>query len=76
VAVLSVSSSAPLIAYAARRPGHRVLAQCALALGVLGPAAAVTGRAQLRRLVTTDRRTLVGRARSPDWRWPCTSAPG
>ena len=58
VAVLSVSSSAPLIAYAAAPALAIAFWRNALALGVLGPAAAVTGRAQLRRLVTTDRRTL------------------
>jgi drug/metabolite transporter (DMT)-like permease len=58
VAVLSVSSSAPLIAYAAA-PGLAIAFwRNALAVGVLGPIAAVTGRAQLARLVTSDRRTL------------------
>jgi drug/metabolite transporter (DMT)-like permease len=58
VAVLSVSSSAPLIAYAAA-PGLAIAFwRNALAVGVLGPVAAVTGRAQLARLVTSDRRTL------------------
>jgi drug/metabolite transporter (DMT)-like permease len=58
VAVLSVSASAPLIAYAVA-PGLAIAFwRNALAVGVLGPVVAVTGRAQLVRLVTTDRRTL------------------
>jgi drug/metabolite transporter (DMT)-like permease len=59
VAVLSVSASAPLIAYAAA-PGLAIAFwRNALAVGVLGPATAVTGRARVARLVTTDRRTLA-----------------
>jgi drug/metabolite transporter (DMT)-like permease len=58
VAVLSVSSSAPLIRYAVA-PGLAIAFwRNTLALGVLGPAAAVTGRVQVRALVTTDRRLL------------------
>lgn len=58
VAVLSVSSSAPLIAYAAA-PGLAIAFwRNALAVGVLGPVVAVTGRAQIVRLVKADRRTL------------------
>jgi drug/metabolite transporter (DMT)-like permease len=58
VAVLSVSSSAPLIAYAAAPALAIAFWRNTLALAVLGPAAAVTGRAQFRRLMATDRRTL------------------
>jgi drug/metabolite transporter (DMT)-like permease len=58
VAVLSVSSSAPFIAFAAAPALAIAFWRNALALGVLGPATAVTGRAQVRRLLTTDRRLL------------------
>jgi drug/metabolite transporter (DMT)-like permease len=59
VAVVSVSSSAPLIAYAAA-PGLAIAFwRNALSLGVLGPATAITGRAQIARLATADRRTLA-----------------
>jgi drug/metabolite transporter (DMT)-like permease len=58
VAVLSVSSSAPLIAYAAA-PGLAIAFwRNALAVGVLGPVVSVTGRAQIAHLVKVDRRTL------------------
>jgi drug/metabolite transporter (DMT)-like permease len=58
VAVLSVSSSAPLIAYAAA-PGLAIAYwRNALAIGVLGPVVTVTGRAQIAHLVKADRRTL------------------
>ena len=59
VAVVSVSSSAPLIAYAVA-PGLAIAFwRNALAVGVLGPAAAVTGRTQFATVLRTDRRTLL-----------------
>jgi drug/metabolite transporter (DMT)-like permease len=59
VAVVSVSSSAPLIAYTAA-PGLAIAFwRNALSLGVLGPATAVTGRGQVARLARSDRRTLA-----------------
>lgn len=56
LAVVSVSSSAPLIAYAAAPALAIAFWRNFLALGVLGPAAMVRRRAELRALVTGDRR--------------------
>jgi drug/metabolite transporter (DMT)-like permease len=56
LAVVSVSSSAPLIAYAAAPALAIAFWRNFLALGVLGPAALVRRRAELRSLVTGDRR--------------------
>jgi drug/metabolite transporter (DMT)-like permease len=59
VAVVSVSSSAPLIAYAVA-PGVAIAFwRNALSLGVLAPAAAIKDRGQIVRLATADRRTLA-----------------
>lgn len=59
VAVVSVSTSAPLIAYAAAPPLALAFWRNALSLAVLAPAAAARGRARFVDLVTRDRRTLV-----------------
>jgi drug/metabolite transporter (DMT)-like permease len=60
VAVVSVSTSAPLIAYAAAPALALAFWRNALSLAVLGPAAAgPRGRAQFTDLVRRDRRTLV-----------------
>ena len=56
IAVVSVSSSAPLIAYAVAPALAIAFWRNFLALGVLGPAALVRRRAELRALVTGDRR--------------------
>ncbi|MGN9911867.1 DMT family transporter [Phytohabitans sp. LJ34] len=56
LAVVSVSSSAPLIAYAAAPALAIAFWRNFLALGVLGPAALVRRRDELRALVTGDRR--------------------
>jgi drug/metabolite transporter (DMT)-like permease len=56
LAVVSVSSSAPLIAYAAAPALAIAFWRNFLAVGVLGPAALVRRRAELRALVTGDRR--------------------
>jgi drug/metabolite transporter (DMT)-like permease len=59
VAVVSVSTSAPLIAYAAAPALALAFWRNALSLAVLGPAAArPRGRAQFADLVRRDRRTL------------------
>jgi drug/metabolite transporter (DMT)-like permease len=58
VAVVSVSTSAPLIAYAAAPALALAFWRNALSLTVLGPAAATRGRAQFAGLVARDRRTL------------------
>jgi drug/metabolite transporter (DMT)-like permease len=58
VAVVSVSTSAPLIAYAAAPALALAFWRNALSLTVLGPAAATRGRAQFADLVARDRRTL------------------
>ncbi|GAA0929706.1 DMT family transporter [Virgisporangium aurantiacum] len=58
VAVVSVSTSAPLIAYAAAPALALAFWRNALSLAVLGPAAATRGRAQFADLVARDRRTL------------------
>lgn len=59
VAVVSVSASAPLIAYAAAPALALAFWRNALSLAVLGPAAATRGRAQFADLIARDRRTLV-----------------
>lgn len=59
VAVVSVSTSAPLIAYAAAPALALAFWRNALSLAVLGPAAATRGRAQFTDLVRRDRRTLA-----------------
>jgi drug/metabolite transporter (DMT)-like permease len=59
VAVFAVSSSAPLIAYAAAPALAIAFWRNALAVGVLAPVAAVRGRAQLFDLARRDRRTLT-----------------
>jgi drug/metabolite transporter (DMT)-like permease len=58
VAVVSVASSAPLIAYAAAPALALAFWRNALAVGVLGPAGVIKGRAEFARILTTDRRTL------------------
>jgi drug/metabolite transporter (DMT)-like permease len=58
VAVVSVSTSAPLIAYAAAPALALAFWRNALSLAVLGPVAATRGRAQVTDLVRRDRRTL------------------
>lgn len=58
VAVVSVSTSAPLIAYAAAPALALAFWRNTLSIAVLGPVAAVRGRAQFAALVTRDRRTL------------------
>lgn len=57
VAILAVSSSAPLIAYAAAPALAIAFWRNALSVGVLAPLAVARNRAQLRALGTTDRRT-------------------
>jgi drug/metabolite transporter (DMT)-like permease len=59
VGVLAVSSSAPLIAYAAAPALAIAFWRNALAVGVLAPVAALRGRAQLTGLVRRDRRTAA-----------------
>lgn len=60
VAVVGVSTSAPLIAYAAAPALALAFWRNALSLAVLGPAAAAPrGRAQFTDLFTRDRRTLL-----------------
>jgi drug/metabolite transporter (DMT)-like permease len=59
VAVVMVSSSAPLIAYAAAPALAIAFWRNALAVGVLAPATALRGRDQLLDLVRRDRRTAA-----------------
>ncbi|GAA4457403.1 DMT family transporter [Phytohabitans houttuyneae] len=56
LAVVAVSSSAPLIAYAAAPALAIAFWRNFLAVGVLGPAALVSRRAELRDMITGDRR--------------------